>query len=68
MDLWGEDNVMLNEDQITEQLKKVIDLSCSPNNEGIGILTSENRDNWAKAYQLLAKGTHIALDVCNEFQ
>lgn len=50
---------MLNEDQIIQQLKTVVDLSSSPNNEGIGILTSENRDSWAKAYQLLVKGMNI---------
>lgn len=49
---------MLNEDQITQQLKNVIDQSSSLNNEGIGILTSENRDSWAQAYQMLSKGTH----------
>lgn len=47
---------MLNEEQIVQQLKKVIELSSRPNNQGIGILTSENRDTWAKAYDLLAKG------------
>ncbi|KAJ8726301.1 hypothetical protein PYW07_000999 [Mythimna separata] len=55
VDLWGEDNVLLSEDQIIQQLKKVVESSNAPNNEGIGILTSENRDNWAQAYQLLAK-------------
>ncbi|XP_075992214.1 carnitine O-acetyltransferase-like isoform X2 [Anticarsia gemmatalis] len=55
IDLWGEDNVVLSEEQIVKQLKKIVELSSTPNNEGIGILTSENRDNWAKAYQLLSK-------------
>lgn len=55
VDLWGDDGVMLNEEQIVQQLKKVIELSSRPNNQGIGILTSENRDTWAKAYDLLAK-------------
>lgn len=55
VDLWGEDNIMLNEDQITQQLKNVIDQSSSLNHEGIGILTSENRNSWAEAYQLLSK-------------
>ncbi|XP_049691760.2 carnitine O-acetyltransferase isoform X1 [Helicoverpa armigera] len=55
VDLTGEDNLILNENQIVQQLKKVIDLSKTPTNEGIGILTSENRDSWARAYQLLAE-------------
>lgn len=37
-------------------LKKIVDMSPSPADEAIGVLTSENRDNWAKAYQLLIKG------------
>ncbi|CAH0603196.1 unnamed protein product [Chrysodeixis includens] len=57
VDLWGDDGVLLNEDQIVKQLGKVVQLSSTVNNEGIGILTSENRDSWAKAYQLLAKDT-----------
>lgn len=54
--MWGEDGVQLSEDQIVQQLKKVIEQSSSPNGKGIGILTSDNRNNWAKAYQQLVKG------------
>lgn len=56
MDLWGSDGKRLNENQIVEALKKVVDMSPNPTNDAIGVLTSENRDNWAKAYQLLIKG------------
>ncbi|XP_046961406.1 carnitine O-acetyltransferase-like isoform X1 [Vanessa cardui] len=55
VDLWGNDGKRLNEDQISQILKKVVDLSSTPASDAIGILTSENRDNWAKAYQLLSK-------------
>ncbi|KAJ0181787.1 hypothetical protein K1T71_002509 [Dendrolimus kikuchii] len=55
VDLWGEDNVMLNEDQIVDQLKKVIDMSATSTDSSIGVLTSDNRDNWAKAYNLLTQ-------------
>ncbi|KAM3959049.1 carnitine O-Acetyl-Transferase isoform 2-T2 [Aphomia sociella] len=55
VDLWGEDNVVLSEDQIVQQLKKVMELSKIPTANAIGILTSENRDAWAKAYQVLTK-------------
>ncbi|KAF9414691.1 hypothetical protein HW555_007469 [Spodoptera exigua] len=55
VDLWGDDGVMLDEEQIVQQLKKVMELSSVPNKQGIGILTSENRDAWAKAYELLCK-------------
>ncbi|XP_052756862.1 carnitine O-acetyltransferase-like isoform X2 [Galleria mellonella] len=55
VDLWGADNVVLSEDQIVQQLKQVIELSKTPTDNAIGVLTSENRDAWAKAYQLLTK-------------
>ncbi|CAH2104729.1 unnamed protein product [Euphydryas editha] len=55
IDLWGNDGKRLNEDQIVQILKKVVDSSPSPATDPIGILTSENRDTWAKAYQLLSK-------------
>ncbi|XP_028176762.1 carnitine O-acetyltransferase isoform X2 [Ostrinia furnacalis] len=55
LDLWGEDGVRLNEDQIKDQLKKVMKLSETATDKGIGILTSENRDTWAKAYNILIK-------------
>ncbi|KPJ15173.1 Carnitine O-acetyltransferase [Papilio machaon] len=55
VDLWGNDNKKLSEDQIVQALKKVIELSKSPATEAIGVLTSDNRDNWAKAYQALSK-------------
>ncbi|XP_069365666.1 carnitine O-acetyltransferase-like isoform X2 [Maniola hyperantus] len=55
VDLWGSDGKRLNVDQIAQVLKKVVDLSTVPSNNPIGILTSENRDAWAKTYQLLSK-------------
>ncbi|XP_049865434.1 carnitine O-acetyltransferase-like [Pectinophora gossypiella] len=53
VDLWGDDNVLLSEAQIVEQLNNVIAESQIPACDPIGVLTSENRDTWAKAYQLL---------------
>ncbi|CAH0726668.1 unnamed protein product, partial [Brenthis ino] len=55
LDLWGDDGKRLNVDQIAQALKKIVDMSSSPTEEAIGVLTSEHRDNWAKAYQLLIK-------------
>ncbi|KAL4704063.1 hypothetical protein ACJJTC_001985 [Scirpophaga incertulas] len=55
VDLWGTDNQILNESQILQQLQKVMELSSKPTEDAIGILTSDNRDSWAKAYELLAK-------------
>ncbi|CAG9566977.1 unnamed protein product [Danaus chrysippus] len=45
----------LNENQIVEALQKVMDQSAEITSDCVGVLTSENRDNWAKAYQLLCK-------------
>ncbi|CAG9784470.1 unnamed protein product [Diatraea saccharalis] len=55
VDLWGDDNQMLNEDQIVKQLKDVMEHSKSRTDTPVGILTSENRDVWAKAYNILVK-------------
>ncbi|XP_063529641.1 carnitine O-acetyltransferase-like [Cydia strobilella] len=55
VDLWGNDGKVLNEDQIVQQLQKVIEMSNAPSQDGIGILTSENRNAWAKAYDVLIK-------------
>ncbi|VVC92928.1 unnamed protein product, partial [Leptidea sinapis] len=55
MYLWGSDGKKLSQQQIIEALKTIKKLSCNPNNEGVGILSSENRDTWAKAYELLSK-------------
>lgn len=56
VDVWGSDNKRLNENQIVEALQKVMDQSSEATSDCVGVLTSENRDNWAKAYQLLSKG------------
>ncbi|XP_022123060.2 carnitine O-acetyltransferase isoform X1 [Pieris rapae] len=55
LDLWGSDDKRLSCDQIVEGLKKIVASSASPAKDAVGILTSENRDNWAKAYELLSK-------------
>lgn len=55
VDVWGEDDILLSEDQLVQSLEKVMELSSTPTEDGIGILTSEHRDTWAKAYQILIK-------------
>lgn len=59
VDLWGKDNVQLNAKQIVEQLKSVMSISTLTNEAGVGILTSEHRDNWAKSYEILMKGKQV---------
>ncbi|XP_060802455.1 carnitine O-acetyltransferase isoform X2 [Amyelois transitella] len=55
LDLWGNDKVILSEEQIVQQLQKIIELSKESTDVAVGILTSENRDTWAEAYRLLSK-------------
>ncbi|XP_047515604.1 carnitine O-acetyltransferase-like isoform X1 [Pieris napi] len=55
LDLWGSDDKRLSCDQIVQGLKKIVASSASSAKDAVGILTSENRDNWAKAYELLSK-------------
>ncbi|CAK1549844.1 unnamed protein product [Leptosia nina] len=55
LDLWGNDGKRLSVDQIVQGLIKIVAASPSPAKDAVGILTSENRDTWAKAYQLLSK-------------
>ncbi|KAG7311587.1 hypothetical protein JYU34_002635 [Plutella xylostella] len=55
VDLWGEDGKRLNEKQIAEQLKKVKDASKTPAENPVGILTSENRNAWGRAYEIMKK-------------
>lgn len=56
MDLWGDDGVMLNEDQLMNNLQYILNESTHPADDPIGILTSENRDIWGSAYNELIKG------------
>lgn len=39
-----------------QQLKSVMEVSAARTDAPVGILTSENRDTWAKAYNILSKG------------
>lgn len=55
LECYGSDNQPLGTEQIYEQLKNIVNQSNEPD-VPVGLLTTENRNKWAKAYELLAKG------------
>lgn len=54
VNVFGKDGAPLNESQILSQLELVMAQSKFPK-KPIGVLTSEHRDTWAKAYKRLCK-------------
>ncbi|XP_048776623.1 carnitine O-acetyltransferase-like isoform X2 [Ostrea edulis] len=54
MDLYGSNNQPLNTEQLHVQLKHVVRQSKEVETP-IGLLTTENRNKWAKSYELLLK-------------
>lgn len=57
LECYGSNNQPLGTEQIYEQLKNIMNQSNEPD-APVGLLTTENRNKWAKAYELLAKGMH----------
>lgn len=54
--VYSNDGAILGENQLSEQIKNCIALAQKEKNPlKIGVLTSDNRDNWAKAYAELTK-------------
>ena len=58
LDVYHSDGTPLTSDQIFMQLEKVWNSLLQTNKEPVGILTSNHRNSWAKAYSTLIKGTH----------
>lgn len=58
LDVYHSDGTPLTSDQIFTQLEKIWNSSLQTNKEPVGILTSNHRNSWAKAYSTLIKGTH----------
>ncbi|XP_063424764.1 carnitine O-acetyltransferase-like [Mytilus trossulus] len=54
LEAYGKNHKPLSVDQIYNQLQKVVDMSKNSSTP-VGILTSENRNTWAKAYNHLVK-------------
>ncbi|CAO2598112.1 Carnitine O-acetyltransferase [Lemmus lemmus] len=55
LDVYHSDGTPLTSDQIFVQLEKIWNSSLQTNKEPIGILTSNHRNTWAKAYNTLIK-------------
>ncbi|ELW61982.1 Carnitine O-acetyltransferase [Tupaia chinensis] len=55
LDVYHSDGTPLTSDQIFVQLEKIWNSSLQANKEPVGILTSNHRNSWAKAYNTLIK-------------
>ncbi|XP_074871941.1 carnitine O-acetyltransferase isoform X2 [Carettochelys insculpta] len=55
LDVYSSDGSLLTMDQIFIQLEKIWNTSLQTNKEPIGILTTNHRNSWAKAYNNLIK-------------
>uniref|UniRef100_A0A3B3X2D7 Carnitine O-acetyltransferase n=1 Tax=Poecilia mexicana TaxID=48701 RepID=A0A3B3X2D7_9TELE len=55
LDVYNSDGTPLTVDQLTMQLEKIWNSSLQTNKEPIGILTSQHRNTWGKAYNNLIK-------------
>ncbi|XP_012577028.1 PREDICTED: carnitine O-acetyltransferase isoform X2 [Condylura cristata] len=55
LDVYHSDGTPLTADQIFVQLEKIWNSSLQTNKEPVGILTSNHRNSWAKAYNTLIK-------------
>ncbi|XP_055455671.1 carnitine O-acetyltransferase [Psammomys obesus] len=55
LDVYHSDGTPLTSDQIFVQLEKIWNSSLQTNKEPVGILTSNHRNTWAKAYNTLIK-------------
>lgn len=56
LDVYHSDGTPFTSDQIFVQLEKIWNSSLQANKEPVGILTSNHRNTWAKAYNTLIKG------------
>uniref|UniRef100_A0A667XEN8 Carnitine O-acetyltransferase n=1 Tax=Myripristis murdjan TaxID=586833 RepID=A0A667XEN8_9TELE len=55
LDVYNSDKTPLTEEQLYTQLERILDLSLQTNKEPIGILTTQHRNSWGKAYINLIK-------------
>ncbi|XP_029025706.1 carnitine O-acetyltransferase isoform X2 [Betta splendens] len=57
LDVYNSDGSVLTAEQLCAQLEKICNSSPKLNNQPVGILTTQHRDTWAKAYINLIKDT-----------
>ncbi|XP_068608849.1 carnitine O-acetyltransferase [Brachionichthys hirsutus] len=55
LDVYNRDGSALTVDQLYAQLERICSSSVQRNTEPVGILTSQNRDSWARAYANLTR-------------
>uniref|UniRef100_A0A3Q1HD65 Carnitine O-acetyltransferase a n=1 Tax=Acanthochromis polyacanthus TaxID=80966 RepID=A0A3Q1HD65_9TELE len=55
LDVYNSDRTPLTADQLQVQLEKICKASSETSSEPVGILTTQHRDSWGKAYQNLVK-------------
>lgn len=65
LDVYNSDSTPLTVDQLYMQLEKIWNSSLQTNKEPIGILTSNHRNTWGKAYNNLIKGNLYLLCLTN---
>jgi carnitine O-acetyltransferase len=53
--VYAGDGSILGENQLRDQIKNCIEVAGKQKAVKVGVLTADNRDNWAKAYQELVK-------------
>lgn len=63
LDVYNSDGTPLTVDQLHMQLEKIWNSSLQTNKEPIGILTSQHRNTWGKAYNNLIKGGRKSTDL-----
>lgn len=66
LDVYNSDGTPLTADQLCIQLERICNASTNSNSEPVGILTTQHRDSWGKAYLNLIKGEPTGCWLCYE--
>jgi len=66
LDVYNGDGTPLTEDQVCDQLERICSASQETNVEPVGILTTQHRDCWGKAYLALIQGESVQTSTLRE--